>query len=37
MTSQTQVLEVIENIGLKIGEKLGDDDSLVVESENIGT
>ncbi|XP_022793709.1 adhesion G protein-coupled receptor L1-like isoform X1 [Stylophora pistillata] len=34
-TSQTQVLEVIEHIGLLIGEKLGDNDSLIVESANI--
>ena len=31
-----QVLEVIDNIGLKIGEQLGDNESYVIYSSNIG-
>ena len=37
MTSQIQVLELVENIGLKIGEQLDNNASLVmIESTNIG-
>jgi len=36
VTSQTQVLELVENIGLKIGEQLDNNASLVIESKNIG-
>ena len=31
-----QVLEVVDNIGLKIGEQLGDNESYVIYSDNIG-
>ena len=31
-----QVLEVIDNIGLKIGEQLEDNESYVIYSPNIG-
>ncbi|CAH3030092.1 unnamed protein product [Porites evermanni] len=35
VTSPMQVLEVIDNIGLKIGEQLGDNESYVIDSPNI--
>jgi len=31
-----QVLEMVDNMGLKIGEQLGDNESFVMESPNIG-
>ena len=35
-TSPLQVLKVVENVGLQLGKLLGDNESFVMETTNIG-
>lgn len=35
-TSPLQVLKLVENVGLQLGKRLGDNESFVMETTNIG-